>query len=81
MAPLTAYRRWFNPQTQLRANSWMLMSGSVGMVASTFPFMMAVGAIYGARKLRALSTLAAVAVGMTLLNYLIFGLALRMPLL
>lgn len=37
MAPLTAYRRWFNPETQLRANSWMLMSGSLGMLASTLP--------------------------------------------
>lgn len=37
MAPLTAYRRWFNPETQLRANSWMLMTGSLGMVAATLP--------------------------------------------
>ncbi len=37
MAPLTAYRRWFRPETQLRANSWMLMSGSLGMLASTLP--------------------------------------------
>ncbi len=37
MAPLTAYRRWFKPETQLRANSWMLMTGSLGMVASTLP--------------------------------------------
>jgi predicted MFS family arabinose efflux permease len=37
MAPLTAYRRWFSPETQLRANSWMLMSGSLGMLASTLP--------------------------------------------
>ncbi len=37
MAPLTAYRRWFKPETQLRANSWMLMTGSMGMVASTLP--------------------------------------------
>jgi predicted MFS family arabinose efflux permease len=37
MAPLTAYRRWFIPETQLRANSWMLMSGSLGMLASTLP--------------------------------------------
>jgi MFS family permease len=37
MAPLTGYRRWFVPATQLRANSWMLMSGSLGMVASTLP--------------------------------------------
>jgi predicted MFS family arabinose efflux permease len=37
MAPLTGYRRWFSPATQMRANSWMLMTGSLGMVASTLP--------------------------------------------
>ncbi len=37
MAPLTAYRRLFSPAAQLRANSWMLMTGSLGMVASTLP--------------------------------------------
>jgi predicted MFS family arabinose efflux permease len=37
MAPLTAFRRWLTPATQLRANSWMLMTGSFGMVASTLP--------------------------------------------
>jgi predicted MFS family arabinose efflux permease len=37
MAPLTGYRRWLDPTTQLRANSWMLMTGSFGMVASTLP--------------------------------------------
>lgn len=37
MAPLTGYRRWLAPATQLRANAWMLMSGSLGMVASTLP--------------------------------------------
>jgi len=37
MAPLTGYRRWFAPTAQLRANSWMLMTGSLGMVASTLP--------------------------------------------
>ncbi len=37
MAPLTGYRRWLSPQMQLRANSWMLMTGSLGMVASTLP--------------------------------------------
>ncbi len=37
MAPLTAYRRWLEPALQLRANSWMLMTGSMGMVASTLP--------------------------------------------
>ncbi len=37
MAPLTGFRRWLSPATQLRANSWMLMTGSFGMVASTLP--------------------------------------------
>jgi predicted MFS family arabinose efflux permease len=37
MAPLTGYRRWLEPAAQLRANSWMLMAGSLGMVASTLP--------------------------------------------
>lgn len=37
MAPLTAYRRLFSQAAQLRANSWMLMTGSLGMVASTLP--------------------------------------------
>ena len=37
MAPLTGFRRWLAPATQLRANSWMLMTGSFGMVASTLP--------------------------------------------
>ena len=37
MSPLTGYRRWMDPGAQLRANSWMLMSGSLGMLASTLP--------------------------------------------
>jgi predicted MFS family arabinose efflux permease len=37
MAPLTGFRRWFDPTAQLRSNSWMLMTGSFGMVASTLP--------------------------------------------
>src|SRR5690606_32465372 len=35
--PLTGYRRWLTPAAQMRANSWMLMTGSLGMVASTLP--------------------------------------------
>lgn len=37
MAPLTGYRRWLAPTLQLRANAWMLMTGSLGMVAATLP--------------------------------------------
>lgn len=37
MAPLTGYRRWYAPEQQMRASSWMLMVGALGMVASTLP--------------------------------------------
>jgi len=37
MAPLTGYRRWYHPIHLLRTNSWMLMTGSLGVVASTLP--------------------------------------------
>ena len=37
MSPLTGYRRWMDPGSQLRANSWMLMTGSLGMLCSTLP--------------------------------------------
>lgn len=37
MAPLTCYRLRFAAPTQLRANAWMLMTGSLGMLASTLP--------------------------------------------
>lgn len=37
MAPMTSYRRNFSPSAQMRANSWMLMTGSLGLIASTLP--------------------------------------------
>jgi len=37
MAPMTAFRHRFTPIAQMRANAWMLMTGSLGMVASTLP--------------------------------------------
>jgi predicted MFS family arabinose efflux permease len=37
MAPLTCYRHILSAGAQLRANSWMLMTGSLGMLASTLP--------------------------------------------
>ena len=40
MAPLTCFRHLFDPSTQLRLNSWMLMTGSLGMLASTLPVQM-----------------------------------------
>ncbi len=37
MAPMTRFRHSFDATAQMRANSWMLMSGSLGMLASTLP--------------------------------------------
>ena len=37
MAPMTLFRHRFGETAQMRANSWMLMTGSLGMVASTLP--------------------------------------------
>jgi MFS family permease len=37
MAALTGYRRWLGSDFQLRANSWMLMAGALGLIASTLP--------------------------------------------
>jgi len=37
MAPLTCFRHLYSVPAQLRANSWMLMTGSLGMLASTLP--------------------------------------------
>lgn len=37
MAPMTCFRHRYTPRAQMRAASWMLMSGSLGMVASTLP--------------------------------------------
>lgn len=40
MSPLTFFRLHWRAALQLRANSWMLMTGSLGMVASTVPVQM-----------------------------------------
>ena len=50
MAPLTGYRRWLDVTVQVRANSWMLMTGSLGMLSSTLPVEWAIP-IYGWRPI------------------------------
>jgi MFS family permease len=37
MAAMTTFRHRFGETAQMRANAWMLMTGSLGMVASTLP--------------------------------------------
>lgn len=61
MAPLTGYRRWFEPTAQMRANSWMLMTGSLGMVASTLPVQWALPLVGWRPLFWALAALIAVA--------------------
>ena len=66
MAPLTAYRRWYRPDNLQRASSWMLMTGSLGFVASTLPvqwLMPVLGwrGIFGALAALLLMAIAAVA--------------------
>jgi predicted MFS family arabinose efflux permease len=67
MAPLTGYRRWLSAPTLMRANSWMLMTGSLGMVASTLPVQWLVPQV-GWRALFVVLALL-VATGMTLIAW------------
>ncbi len=66
MAPLTYFRRHFPPELELRCNSWMLMTGSLGMVASTVPVQFLLprlgwrGVFWGAAVLLALAIAAIV---------------------
>ncbi|MFN0183528.1 MAG: MFS transporter [Aquabacterium sp.] len=57
MAPLTAYRQHMAASAQLRANAWMLMVGSLGMLTSTVPVQWA-AAISGWRVVFALVAVA-----------------------
>ena len=66
MAPLTSYRRLFTPTAQLRANSWMLMSGSLGMVASTLPVQWALPALGWRGLFVVLAALLVLAMGLIL---------------
>jgi MFS family permease len=67
MAPLTCYRRLFSPAAQLRANSWMLMTGSLGMVASTLPVQWLLPLLGWRGLFWALALLLLVALGLILL--------------
>jgi predicted MFS family arabinose efflux permease len=63
MAPLTFFRRHFPAALELRCNAWMLMSGSLGMVASTVPVLLLLpllgwrGVFWGTAVLLALAVL------------------------
>lgn len=70
MAPLAAFVRMYDRPLQLRLNSWMLMSGSLGMVASTLP----VQALLPSLGWRGLFVAVAVALGVAMV-----GIALAAP--
>lgn len=71
MAALTCFRHVYEPATQLRASSWMLMTGSLGMLMSTIP----VHALLPVVGWRGLFWLAAL--GLTFSALLIFALVPR----
>jgi len=68
MAPLTGYRRWLSPEIQQRANSWMLMTGSFGMLASTLPVQWLLPAIGWRWMFGILALLLLLAMGLMLLK-------------
>ena len=68
MAPLTGYRRWLSPEIQQRANSWMLMTGSFGMLASTLPVQWLLPAIGWRWMFGVLALLLLLAMGLMLLK-------------
>jgi predicted MFS family arabinose efflux permease len=62
MAPLTSFRHRFAPAPKLQANSWMLMTGSLGMLASTLPVQWLLPSIGWRGLFRALAACLALAV-------------------
>lgn len=63
MAPLTGYRRWLVLEQQQRANSWMLMTGALGMLTSTLPVQWLLPMVGWRWMFVALALLVAVAMG------------------
>ena len=63
MAPMTLFRHRFGETAQMRANSWMLMTGSLGMVASTLPVQWLLPVLGWRGLFWALALLFAVAIG------------------
>ena len=45
MGPLTGFRRWLSVEHQVRANSWMLTVGALGMLTSTLPIHWLLGSV------------------------------------
>lgn len=69
MAPYAGYRQWFAPVLLTRLSSWMLMTGSLGMIASTLPVQWLLPHI----GWRGVFTLAAALLGLSLLLIYFFS--------
>ena len=65
----------------LAIGGFVVLSGFIGMIAAAVPLMVAIGVIFGARDIRSLMVVSAVAVAMAGVLYLVFRLVLAMPLL
>lgn len=65
----------------LAIGGFVVLSGFIGMIAAAVLLMVAIGAIFGARDIRSLMAVSAIAVAMAGVLYLVFGLVLAMPLL
>jgi len=60
---------------------FVILSGFVGMIAGAVLLMIAIGVIFGARDLRSILAVSAIALGMAAILYLVFGVVLAIPLL
>lgn len=61
--------------------AFVWLGGVIGMIASAFLLMFAIGAIFGPRTLGFYARLAIISAGMTAVLYFIFGIMLAVPLL
>lgn len=60
---------------------FVVLSNFIGMIAASVLLMIAVGVVFGARDIRSILTVSAIAVGMAAVLYLVFGVVLTIPLL
>lgn len=60
---------------------FVILSGLIGMIAAAGLLMIAIGMIFGARDVRSVLVVSAIALGMAGVLYLVFGVVLAIPLL
>ncbi len=65
----------------LALGGFVVLSGFIGMIAASVLLMIAIGMVFGARDVRSILAVSAIAVGMAGILYLVFGVVLTIPLL